>query len=131
VLGQRRGHAKDIPGRQRYTVARNRSHASVEYAFSEGVELEPAEDTLQIVSGIASSRPNLFLVVNEGDVDPFVEAWKALKPGDGSWSAFVARWGMRRSDPRFWSTFDFFMGTSRALDPIGAAVLDLSRYVDD
>jgi fatty acid cis/trans isomerase CTI len=114
-----------------YTIARNRSHTSVEFTFSEGVELEPAEDTLQIVSGIASSRPNLFLVVNESELDPFVEAWKALKPGDGSWSAFVARWGARRSDPQFWSTFDFFATMSRAVDPIGAAVLDLSRYVND
>ena len=127
LLGVRGAGGNDLV----YTVARNRSHTSVEFTFSEGVELEPAEDTLQIVSGIASSRPNLFLVVNESDVDPFVEAWKALKPGDGSWNAFVARWGVRRSDPRFWNTFDFFTRASRALDPIGAAVLDLSRYVND
>jgi hypothetical protein len=114
-----------------YTIARNRSHTSVEYIFDEGVELEPAEDTLQLVSGVASSRPNLFLVVNEPDLDPFVDAWKALKPGDGSWGAFVSRWGVKRSDPRFWSRFDFFTTASLALDPIGAGVLDLSRYVND
>jgi hypothetical protein len=114
-----------------YTIARNRSHTSVEYIFSEGVELEPAEDTLQLVSGIASSRPNLFLVVDEGELDPFVAAWKALKADDGSWSAFVARWGARRTDVRFWSTFDFFTSAGRAADPIGAAVIDLSRYVSD
>jgi hypothetical protein len=114
-----------------YTIARNRSHTSVEYIFSEGVELEPSEDTLQIVSGIASSRPNLFLLVNEGDLDPFLEAWKALRLGDGSWGAFVARWGARRSDPCFWGAFDFFTAAARALDPVGAAVLDLSRYVND
>jgi hypothetical protein len=114
-----------------YTIARNRMHTSVEYIFSERVELQPAEDTLQIVSGVASSRPNLFLVVNESDLDPFVEAWKALKPGDRSWTEFVARWGARRSDPRFWNMFDFFTEESHALDPIGAGVLDLSRYVND
>ncbi len=114
-----------------YTIARNRSHASVEYIFAEGVELEPSEDTLQIVSGIASSRPNVLLVVEERDLDAFVAAWKALRPGDGSWGAFVARWGARRSDPAFWSTFDFFTAAGRALDPVGAAVLDLSRYVND
>jgi Fatty acid cis/trans isomerase (CTI) len=114
-----------------YTIVRNRWHTSVEFIFPEGVELEPAQDTLAIVSGIASSRPNLFLVVDENDLDPFVGAWKALVAEDGSWEAFVARWGARRSDPRFWSTFDFFTAASHALDPIGAAVLDLSRYVDD
>ena len=42
-----------------YTIARNRSHTSVEYIFAEGVELEPSEDTLQLVNGIATSRAEL------------------------------------------------------------------------
>jgi hypothetical protein len=114
-----------------YTVARNRSHTSVEFIFSEGVELEPSEDTLQIVSGIATSRPNFFLTVDDASLDDFVAAWKALKSDDGSWSAFVARYGARRSDPAFWSTFDFFAEEFPKLDPLGAAVLDLSRYTND
>jgi hypothetical protein len=114
-----------------YTVARNRSHTSVEFIFSEGVELEPAEDTLQIVSGIATSRPNFFLTVDEAQLDDFVAAWKALEAGDASWSTFAAKYGARRSDPAFWSTFDFFAGAFPALDPLGAAVLDLSRYTND
>jgi len=114
-----------------YTIARNRAHTSVEYIFAEGVELQPSEDTLQIVSGIASSRPNLLLLVDEHDLDAFVAAWKALRPGGGSWGSFVARWGARRSDPAFWSTFDFFTAAGRTLDPVGAAVLDLSRYGND
>jgi Fatty acid cis/trans isomerase (CTI) len=114
-----------------YTVARNRSHTSVEFIFSEGVELEPAEDSLQIVNGIASSRPNFFLTVDEASLSEFVAAWKGLKQGDGSWSAFAAKYGARRSDPSFWSTFDFFSGAFSALDPIGAAVIDLTRYASD
>lgn len=31
-----------------YTIARNRAHLSVEFIFAEGVEVEPAEDSLQI-----------------------------------------------------------------------------------
>jgi hypothetical protein len=114
-----------------YTVARNRSHTSVEYIFAEGVELEPAEDTLQIVSGILTSRPNFFLTVEAAQLDAFVADWRALKAGDASWSQFAARYGARRSDPAFWSTFDFFAEAFPALDPVGAAVLDLSRYTND
>jgi len=114
-----------------YTVARNRSHTSVEFIFSEGVELQPAEDYLQIVSGIATSRPNFFLRVEDGRLDEFVAAWKALAPGDRSWSAFAATYGMRRGDPNFWTAFDFFTQAFPALDPVGAAVLDLSRYSND
>jgi hypothetical protein len=83
------------------------------------------------VNGIISSRPNLFFVVDERDLDSFVEAWKALNSQDGSWPAFVTRWGMRRSDRRFWSAFDLFTREVGALDPLYASVLDLSRYVND
>jgi hypothetical protein len=114
-----------------YTIARNRAHLSVEFILSEGVELEPAEDTLQIISGIATSRPNFFLTVDEKKLDDFVADWKALGPDDGSWGVFVRKYGARRSDPAFWGTFDFFTGAFPALDPIGAAVLDLSRYTND
>ncbi|HSY20472.1 MAG TPA: fatty acid cis/trans isomerase [Polyangiaceae bacterium] len=114
-----------------YTIARNRSHASVEYILAEGVELEPAEDTLQIVGGIASSRPNLFLVVDERDLEAFVSDWQALGTGDRSWGAFVDRWGVRRSHPQFWDAFDFFTSECLRIDPIGGAVLDLSRYMND
>jgi hypothetical protein len=114
-----------------YTIARNRSHKSVEFIFLEGVELEPAEDSLQIVTGIVTSRPNFFLSVDEAHLDDFVLDWKALKSGDGSWNAFAARYGARRSDPAFWSTFDFFAEAFARIDPIGAAVLDLSRYAND
>ena len=114
-----------------YTVARNRSHASVEFIFSEGVELEPAEDSLQIMSGIVTSRPNFFLTVDDAGLDEFVAAWKALRAGDGSWAAFARKYGARRSDPAFWSTFDFFADAFPVLDPLGAAVLDLSRYTND
>ncbi len=114
-----------------YTVARNRAHRSVEFIFSEGVELEPAEDTLQIFSGIVTSRPSFFLTVDGSNLDGFVSDWKSLHTGDGSWAAFAARYGARRSDPRFWSTFDFFSDAFATLDPLGAAVLDLSRYTND
>jgi hypothetical protein len=114
-----------------YTIAKNRSHTSVEFIFSEGVELRPEEDTLQIVHGIATSRPNLFLVVEPRDLDEFARALEGLKPGDGTWSAFLDRYGVRRNDPAFWAAFDFFMDSFARMDPIGAAVIDLSRYVND
>jgi hypothetical protein len=120
-----------------YTVVRNRSHLSVEFIWPEAVELEPQEDTLQVVPGIATSRPNLLLVVNEDDLDAFAAAWRGLKAPakdgkpDATWVAFVAKYGARRSDPGFWSTYDAFGDAFHAMDPVGAGVLDLSRYGND
>ena len=114
-----------------YTIARNRSHKSVEFIFSEGVELEPAEDTLQIIEGFATSRPNLFLTADLTRIDDFVADWKSLKAGDATFRTFVARYAARRSDPDFWGTFDFFTDAFATRDPVAAAVLDLSRYAND
>ena len=68
--------------------------------------------------------------MDEGRLGEFVADWKGLKD-DPSWKAFAAKYGARRSDPAFWSTYDFFAAAFPALDPIGAAVLDLSRYTND
>jgi hypothetical protein len=120
-----------------YTVIRNRSHLSVEFIWPEDVELEPQEDTLQVIPGIATSRPNLLLAVNEDELEAFAAAWKALAaPGkdgkaDATWVAFVAKYGARRSDAGFWSTYDAFGDAFHAMDPTGAGVLDLSRYGND
>jgi hypothetical protein len=93
--------------------------------------LEPAEDTLQIVGGVVTGRPNFLFSVDESDLGAFFATWKGLRPGDASWSAFVARFGVRRSDPKFWQTFDSFQQATTELDPIGGAILDLSRYTND
>ncbi len=111
-----------------YTIARNRAHASVELIFSEGVELQPQEDTLQIVSGIVTSRPNFLLSVDEARLNEFTATCRALLSGDESWACFLSTYGARRSDPTFLNTFDFFGTAMAASDPLGAAVLDLSRY---
>ena len=114
-----------------YTVIRNRSHLNIDFMFLETQELVPGEDTLHVVEGIATSRPNRFLTVSEDDIAGFFTAWRALRPGDGSWGAFLSAYAVRRSDPRFWAASDFFNARFPMIDPLDAGILDLSRYIDD
>jgi hypothetical protein len=119
-----------------YTIIRNRGHLSVEFIWPEGVELEPQEDMLHVVPGIATSRPNLLLATTETELDTFVSRLTAIQAGgagapDPSWSTFVAAYGARRSDPNFWRAFDFFGDVFPKIDPVGAGILDLSRYGSD
>lgn len=90
----------------------------------------PAEDTLHVVRGVIASRPNLFLIVHADEVAKLVADVLAL-PRDLGWAKFLDRYGVRRSDSAFWATSDFFNEGFSKLDPLGAGILDLSRYVND
>jgi hypothetical protein len=111
-----------------YSVIRNRSHANIDFMFLENDFLIPEEDTLHVVPGIALARPNLFLSVSSSELPQFFEEWRALSPNGASFRKFLDRYGVRRNDPRFWATSDFFNAAFRSLDPVGGALLDLLRY---
>jgi hypothetical protein len=89
----------------------------------------PTEDTLQIVSGIVTSRPNFFLTVTK----------RARRLRRGLEGAPSPRRELGRVRAKVWGPPQRsavlehvrFLRTRSALDPIGAAVLDLSRYSND
>lgn len=114
-----------------YTVIRNRSHLNIDFMFLEQDYLAPAEDTLHVVRGIAVARPNLFLTVSAAELARFFDEWRALAPDDGSFRRFVDHYGVRRSEPRFWATADFFNAEFARVDPFDAGILDLLRYGND
>ncbi len=114
-----------------YTVVRNRSHLNIDFMFLEQDYLVPEEDTLHVIRGIAVARPNLFLTVSADELDRFFDEWRGLVPDDGSFRRFVDHYGIRRNDPRFWTTADFFDADFARVDPSNAGILDLMRYGND
>ena len=46
----------------------------------------------------------------------------------GEFERIVQRWGVRRSDPRFWSLFHDLSAHIRGREPVEAGVLDMNRY---
>ena len=42
--------------------------------------------------------------------------------------AFVDRYGIRRTDPRFWATSDWLREDLRRSEPIQAGIYDFGRY---
>ncbi len=114
-----------------YTMVRNRAHLNIDFMFLEPDELVPAEDTLHVVRGIITSRPNLFLAVDSAAVDRFANDVTELSPAGTSWSKFLDQYGTRRANAEFWSASDFFNASYRKLDPIDAGILDLSLYTND
>ena len=63
-------------------------------------------------------------------VEELHELLHVLANFDGS-EAYIARlnaFGVDRSDPRFWETYDWFQAHLDAADPLHAGLYDLNRY---
>jgi hypothetical protein len=110
-----------------YALVHNAAHANVAFMFGEDERRLPAEDTLTLIPGHIGSYPNFFFEVAAGDVASFVDALRAVR-GEADLDAFVARYGVRRSDPRFWQISDWLRADLRRRDPVEAGIYDLGRY---
>jgi hypothetical protein len=110
-----------------YTLIRDRAHTNVAFMFGEDQRLEPAKDTLTIAPGVLGSYPNFAFDVQGEQIEEFARALAAA--GDAAaFEALVERFGVRRTSPRFWSTFDWIHDDLRRRQPTEAGLLDLGRY---
>jgi hypothetical protein len=112
-----------------YTIVHDRAHKNVAFMFEEKSRLIPEDDILTILPRHHGSYPNFFFDVPLQSTGAFVDELRSVD-GDASYEAFVARWGVRRSSPRFWATADWLQADFTAREPIIAGLLDLNRYKD-
>jgi hypothetical protein len=82
-----------------------------------------------VVRGHFGSYPNFFFEVALEEVEAFAEELRAVA-SEEDLAAFVARYGIRRTDPRFWEMADWLREDLRRKSPMEAGVYDLGRYVD-
>ena len=110
-----------------FTIVINRWHDNVNTMFGEEKRLDAAKDTIDFLKGSIGSYPNYFLVVEEEDVP---DLFDVLENYDGSkaYSAKFDAYGINRSDPRFWETYDWFQQQLDEADPLRAGLYDLNRY---
>ncbi|MFP8875506.1 MAG: fatty acid cis/trans isomerase, partial [Myxococcota bacterium] len=112
-----------------YSMIHNRAHTNVAHMLRESARLLPAEDTLSILPGHVGSYPNFAFVVQIADLPAFVAGVKALGAG-ANLSSLVARYGLRRTDARFWETLDWLNADRRRREPTTAGLYDIGRYED-
>jgi hypothetical protein len=65
--------------------------------------------------------------VSEADLPELVTRIQQLRNED-DYSALLDRFGVRRTDSRFWSLSDQLLSKYRHAEPLTAGVLDYSRY---
>jgi hypothetical protein len=119
VIGPRRDEV--------YTSIRNTGYSNIAQLFREQQRRLPGEDSLTVVKGFLGAYPNYFLMVNEQELGDFGKAFARLESVK-DYGALLQRWGVRRTDPWFWRVSDKFHRMIGTADPVGAGLLDYSRY---
>ncbi len=110
-----------------YTLIRNKAHTNVAFMFDEEKRREPGKDTLTIYRGLIGSYPNFMFEVPVARVEAFTRDLHAATTKD-EFTRVVARFGLARSHPEIWTSFQWFVDHARRVDPIRAGIYDLSRY---
>ncbi|MCK0155459.1 fatty acid cis/trans isomerase [Alcanivorax sp. S6407] len=109
------------------TLIANRWHDNVGFLLSEDKRLNPAKDSLNFVPGLIGSYPNFFIDITENDVPDFLQLLSHYS-GSAEDERRLLKYGVRRTDARFWETFDWFQQYLLASDPVRGGLLDLNRY---
>ena len=110
-----------------FTVLRNSAHSNVAHLFDEADRRLPDEDTVTLVTGFIGAYPNAFYLVKTADLPVFVDTVRDLS-SESDYSALMARFGLRRTDTRFWSYSDAVHAAYRRWAPVEAALFDYNRF---
>ena len=92
-----------------------------------GGRRDPAGDSVAVLPGYQASYPNRFYEVKLTDSAEFLRELSAIHDPSQA-HLFFARFGIARSNPNFWKSYDWFVQNFAKVDPVEAGVIDLNRY---
>ena len=117
----------DGGGREVYSLLRNRAHSNVAFMIGESLRYQPDKDTLTLYPEVLTSYPNFLFSLREGEVNAFTASLEQVRSA-ADFEHVVRRWGVRRTDPRFWALFHDLTAHIGEHEPVEAGVLDMNRY---
>jgi len=110
-----------------FTLLHNSAHSNISTLFEESKNRLPAEDTVTLVDGFLGAYPNAFHKVDAKDLPSFVDAVAGLR-SEASYAELLTRYGIRRTDARFWPHSDAVNAAYAGSFPIEAGLFDYNRY---
>ncbi|HEU5074289.1 MAG TPA: fatty acid cis/trans isomerase, partial [Polyangiaceae bacterium] len=113
-----------------YTLLADKSYKSVSSMFAEeklGDRRDYAQDRQTVLPWLESAYPNFFYVVAADDVPRFVRDYEAIENRE-DYERFIAHFGVRRTNPRFWAISDWFNERALRERPARGGLFDLNRY---
>jgi hypothetical protein len=113
-------------GEKYFSILRDSAHTNVAHLFNESDRRVAREDQLTVLRGFVGAYPNALFSVREDDVPAFVAAMSALS-NDQSYDVLRERFGVRRTDGRFWEYSDRVHSAFRKLEPLESGLFDYNR----
>jgi hypothetical protein len=113
-----------------YTLIRNNAYTQVTSMFQDAsaeANRDFDQDSLTVVDWLEGSYPNFFFVIDIEDIEVFAERYRAIQTRD-DYEQFVSRYGVRRTNNRFWQHADWFHDRYARDKPVISGLFDLNRY---
>ena len=113
-----------------YTILRNKAYKNVVSMLSDERQRDIADiekDTVTVVDWLAGSYPNFFFSVRLEDIEAFARHCANVETMK-SFDDLITRYGVRRTDRRFWEVADWFQRQYAIQRPLYSGLYDLSRY---
>ena len=119
---------RDAPGGPRhFTLLSNSAHSNVAELLGDEQRRLPDEDTFSVLHGFVGAYPNAFFQVDVAELPGFVSAMRRLG-SRADYRDLLTRYGVRRTDPRFWAYSDALGDAYRRWAPREAALFDYNRF---
>jgi hypothetical protein len=110
-----------------FTLLSNSAHSNVAELLGDEKRRLPDEDDLSVMNGFVGDYPNAFFVVRAGDLPGFVDAIRRLA-SEADYQSLLTRYGIRRTDERFWAHSDALHAAYRRWAPKEAGLFDYNRF---
>jgi len=113
-----------------YSIIRDKAYKNVTSIFQNEEDTEQRDyqyDALTVLDHLEGSYPNFFFEVELEDVALFAERYASLLNRE-DYERFVALYGVRRTNLRFWEIADWFQDAFLRQEPSTAGLFDLNRY---
>jgi hypothetical protein len=117
----------EVNGHGLLTLLSNSAYSNISSLLHSESNRLPAEDTLTIVNGVSAAYPNAFLQLDESQIPQLVGRIEQIR-SEADYAALLDRFGVRRTDERFWKLSDQVLADYESAEPISHGVLDYSRY---
>jgi len=115
-----------------YSLIRDKAYKNLSFFLDDGEDTghslrDIESDSMTVVKGLEGSYPNFFFDVKLADIEHFAHEYAAIR-NMKDYERFVARFGVRRTQPDYWEVADWFQARYAQEQPVLSGLLDLNRY---
>ncbi|UJF17949.1 fatty acid cis/trans isomerase [Vibrio sp. SS-MA-C1-2] len=111
---------------QLFTLLRNSAHKNISSLFDEKKNRLYNRDTVTLVRGVLGSYPEAFWLIDESDLPKLTQKVLSVT-NETQYSELLDEFGIRRTNPDFWSFSDQYNEQYKKNHPISSGLLDYNR----